>query len=145
MPGKRKSIQYVLNENGCHICTSHAPGTYGYPKLSVKNRPANMHRVLYEEKFGSIGPLVARHTCDNTLCINLDHVIPGTVAQNVDDKVRRGRCNPPRGERSGTAKLTAAEVQFIRESDEAQRVLADRFKIDQSQVSRIKTRKRWTA
>lgn len=32
-----------------------------------------------------------RHTCDNPPCINQDHLIEGTQAQNIADAVERGR------------------------------------------------------
>lgn len=74
MPGKRKPITYVVTENGCHECTSHKPSSHGYPKLWWKGVGRHMHRVLYQEAFGELpGGTAVRHTCDNRLCINLDH------------------------------------------------------------------------
>ena len=40
--------------------------------------------------------LVVRHTCDNTQCINPNHLLLGTHADNVRDKMERGR-HKPRG------------------------------------------------
>jgi hypothetical protein len=39
----------------------------------------------------NIGDLVIRHTCDNGLCCNPRHLIPGTQIDNIRDKVERGR------------------------------------------------------
>ena len=41
-------------------------------------------------------PEVVRHACDNPPCCNPLHLLGGTHADNVADKVRRGRV--PRGE-----------------------------------------------
>lgn len=37
------------------------------------------------------------HTCDNPWCINPDHLYIGTIDDNIDDMIERGRSN--RGER----------------------------------------------
>lgn len=71
MAGKRKKVEFVVTDAGCHECTSHAVGTSGYPCVWKNRRNQNLHRVLYEEKFGPLGDLVARHTCDNRKCIKL--------------------------------------------------------------------------
>ena len=144
MPGKRKLVSFIVDDNGCHICTSHHIGRSGYPCVEKDGRNQNLHRVLYEEAFGPLEPgLVARHKCDVRACINLEHIIPGTRADNSADMVERNRTNPPVGTRSGSSKLTIEEVQEIRSSSSAQSAIASKYKINQSTVSRIQTGKRW--
>ncbi len=53
-----------------------------------------------------------RHTCDNPSCINPNHLVSGTAAQNAEDKILRGRST--RGEKSASAKLTLFDVLSIR-------------------------------
>lgn len=55
----------------------------------------------------------------------------------------RYRVQPRHGEAHGCAKLTQAKVDAIIASDEPQAVLAARYDVDQSRISRIKTRKAW--
>lgn len=57
--------------------------------------------------------LVVRHKCDNTRCINPDHLIIGTHADNVQDKVDRNR--QARGADHGQAQLSAEQVKSLRE------------------------------
>jgi hypothetical protein len=57
---------------------------------------------------------VVRHTCDNPLCINPEHLISGTQADNVKDMWERGRATILAGERNGRAKLTQAIADEIR-------------------------------
>ncbi len=137
MAGRRKTITWIVTPSGCHECTSHSPdkGT-GYPRLNH----SNMHRVLYEEAYGPM-PVgyVGRHTCDNPLCINLEHIVLGTPKDNSNDMKVRGRCNTTRGEHRSDAKLTSQDVHEIRCSDERQQVLADRYGVSQPTISRIKS------
>ncbi len=145
--GKRRTITWNINENGCHICTSHAIMPDGYPTLWVnKNKNGNassvhMHRVLYEEKYGPLGDLVARHTCDEPRCINLDHIISGTVKQNAEDKVERNRQNTPKADSRSNTKIMSADVPFIRNSPIKNKDLAEMFGVNPSVISKIKTGK----
>jgi hypothetical protein len=144
MAGKRKPVTYTVDSNGCWNCTSHHLNTHGYPGVWKDGRGQNLHRVLYEEAFRPLAPEeVARHTCDNRLCINLDHVIPGTHRENMDDRNKRNRHNPPVGVRSGTHKLTPEQVRSIRESNGSQYALAAQYGVNQSTISRIKQGERW--
>lgn len=102
--------------SGDCILTTHAADSGGYPKCSVGGLPTQIGRYLvalqegldYEDRDG----WQARHTCDDPGCINPAHLISGTAAENANDKVMRGRST--RGERSGSAKLTALDVLALR-------------------------------
>lgn len=140
---KRRTITWEkIGE--CFICTSHKPNTHGYPGLWKNGRPHNMHRVLFEETFGPLpeGQIV-RHKCDIRMCINLEHMEPGTPADNSNDMRVRGRCNTPRGETRADSKLTLKQVNEIASSSETQQTLAEKYGINQSTVSRIKNGLRW--
>lgn len=74
--------------NGCKNWTR-ALNTDGYPTMygNVK-----VHRLIYVLITGEdISGKVVRHTCDNPLCINPDHLISGTVLDNIQDMVDRDR------------------------------------------------------
>lgn len=140
---KIKTITFAVNENGCHICTSHHLNRDGYATIYKAGRTQNLHRVLYEEKFGPLGELVARHKCDTPTCINLKHIEPGTWSDNREDVRKRNRYNPPYGERSGTSKLTEEQIRCIRNEIGTHQYLADKYSVNQSTITRIKSRKRW--
>lgn len=51
------------------------------------------HRLAWELANGRKIPdgLLVRHSCDNSMCCNPSHLDIGTVQDNADDKVKRGR------------------------------------------------------
>jgi hypothetical protein len=66
------------------------------------------HRYVYELFHGAPPadkPQVL-HTCDNPCCVNPDHLYAGTDADNVRDRVERGR--------SSHVKFTLDEIRDIR-------------------------------
>jgi len=87
------------------------------------------------------------HKCDARLCCNPVHIFEGSSSDNVQDMLRKGRGNPPRGVKSGRAILTDSKVLKIRELFKeggiSKKVLAQKFDIDPSAISRIISKKRW--
>lgn len=50
------------------------------------------HRLAWHLQHGPLDPaLILRHTCDVRLCTNPQHLVPGSVADNVHDMLSRGR------------------------------------------------------
>lgn len=66
----------------------------GYARKWYRGRQQLAHRVAYQERFGEVPPgLVVMHTCDNPGCINTDHLVLGTQADNMTDKASKGRAH----------------------------------------------------
>lgn len=70
---------------------------HGYGHISAGRRgksPLKAYRVSYELANGPIPEgLHVRHTCDNPHCVNPAHLLVGTAADNVADRMNRGRFN----------------------------------------------------
>jgi hypothetical protein len=112
-----------------------------------KPRRTAAHRRAYEFAKG-IAPPPDRdvcHSCDNHPCCNPFHLFIGTRLDNMQDAAQKGRM--ARGEAHYAAKLSDAEVAAIRASDEMGTVLARRYGVWPSAISRIRngTRRRQPA
>lgn len=81
-----------LTFDGC-IESSQAPNREGYPRLWINKRYVNMSRFILHitGRMSLDSPLFALHHCDNTRCINPDHLYPGTPSDNARDTRVRGR------------------------------------------------------
>lgn len=65
--------------------------------------------------------LFALHRCDNPFCVNADHLFVGSLKENTEDAIAKGRHKPwggikhsKAGEKNGRAILTEASVAEIR-------------------------------
>jgi hypothetical protein len=104
----------IVTESGCWEWQGYRePGGYG--QIRINGKLHKTHRLAFELTYGE-SPLVVRHTCDNPPCCNPNHLLGGTHADNVADKIERGRgrCGNLRGEQIGNSKLTTEDVLSIR-------------------------------
>jgi len=128
--------------SGCWLWTGYADKDgYGYTRIATHNFRA--HRASYIVFRGDIPEgMRACHKCDNAGCINPDHIFLGTDADNIADKIRKGR-HRGGGNAAGNAKLNASEVLRIRTESGTHRDIGDKYGVKESTVSLIKRGKTW--
>jgi hypothetical protein len=122
---------------------------YGYTQFLGKQVLA--HRLAYAVNNylmpESLAGVVIRHRCDNRSCINVDHLLPGSHADNMRDKVERNRQH--KGEQIKQHKLTEEQVCEVRslyrprQRGLTQRELATRYGVSQSAISLVITGRNW--
>ena len=130
---------FIDPESGCHIWTA-AHGGRGYARVRFEGRSEYAHRVSFYLRHGYMPPLV-RHSCDTPLCVNADHLLDGTKADNSRDMAERGRSTF--GEKNHHAKLTWEQVREIRTSTELTRVLVKRYEVSRSTIKHIRAGTTW--
>jgi len=137
--------------DGCWIWTGcRTPDGYG--RLSIGSHgKVYAHRLSWEVHHGPIpGGRLVCHNCpggDSPACVNPAHLFLGTIQDNNRDARHKGRSVAPRGEKNGSAKLTALQVLEIRalaEKGIAQTEIARLFPVvDYAHINNIVLRKRW--
>jgi HNH endonuclease len=113
---------------------------WGYAKTKRFGRTMAGHRLFYLAYFGSLpkgdssGPFRFQldHLCRVRLCVNPEHLEPATCVQNI----RRGLVPKLSPEQVAAIRLQVSDGEF-------QHVVASRFGISQTQVSRIVRREHW--
>lgn len=120
----------------------------GYGVKKHKRKNVRAHRLAFCQSNGipieSIDGLLVMHSCDNRLCINPSHLSLGSHADNMADKVSKGR--QARGEKSGNSKLKDSEVLEIKKAflyGASAAFLARKFNVSTMCISRIRSGKTW--
>lgn len=131
-------------QSGCWVWTGRSWFTDGRPYFAYSSR-SNKNRqgaraawLIYRGEIPD-GMFVCHH-CDNPLCVNPDHLFLGTVKNNKDDSMQKGR--HARGEK--LSKVTEQEVRLIRQWQGTQAECARTFNITPGAVSRIRSGDVWS-
>lgn len=148
--GVRLRSRLVEMPSGC-IEYASPRNFHGYGKISEGGRAGRdlmAHRVAWELANGPIPEgMYVCHKCDNPPCCNVDHLFLGSPADNMWDKVNKGRANAARGEGHCKTPLTENDVRLIRDlystGGYSTRQLGERFGISGVNIWKIVKRKSW--
>lgn len=132
--------------SGCLLWTGGVSiGGYGKFTLAKNSGTATAHRWAWEQVHGPVpAGKILRHKCDQPACVNVNHLVTGTHAENSRDMTSRGR--QARGERCRTAKLLPSDVRAIRIAHEAgaqTSTLAALYGVRDNNIWFIVNRKTW--
>lgn len=140
LPIKDRLWLYIEPEpnSGCWLWTGTIVNGYGTLTLNRKTGQ-KAHRTSYEAYKGEIPEgMHVLHKCDVRCCINPDHLFLGTNADNVADKVAKGRQAVMQRTR-----YSPDEVRAVREATGSQREIARRLGVSKSMVHAIRTNQFW--
>jgi hypothetical protein len=123
--------------------------SHNYGHISRPGNRNNLilaHRAAWELTHGQIpSELQVLHRCDNRPCCNPHHLFLGTNADNVADKVAKGR--GVKGSLHPKSKLSENDVQMIRatyaDGAVTHRALARFFGVNSSTITNVLARKHW--
>jgi len=132
------------NDNGCLIISIGYKARYSCTTYNGKK--ILCHRLAWILTNGEIkDDLHVLHKCDNTFCINPDHLFLGTQKDNIRDMMKKGRDNRLLGEKHQFSKLKNDDVRFIRNNwpEISQADLAKEFNVTSQNIHDIVHRKHW--
>lgn len=116
----------------------------GYGRFDFDGTELRAHRVAFAlgKNTALPGVVMVCHRCDNTRCVNPEHLFIGLAADNNEDAAAKGRVVAPRGLRNGNGKLSDERVAEVLTSAESGAAIARRLGVSQSLVSMIRNSKR---
>lgn len=138
--------------DGCWEWTA-AKSSTGYGSIMAEDGTVRLaHRISYEMHRGAIlktdnhFDTCVLHSCDNRGCVNPDHLFIGTNADNIADKVAKGRAQRMFDPANGRTKLTKDEVLAIRAAEPVYGIntkLAKQYGVTNAHISGIRAGLRW--
>lgn len=131
------------------VLDSHNLAGYGRFKFTSGN-VEYAHRVSWKLTYGEISSgLKVLHKCDNPPCVNPNHLFLGTLKDNSQDMVSKGRWKryvSYNGELNPSAKLTDRKVKTIKElirKNMSPKNIANKFGVNRETIYSIKNGLSW--
>lgn len=102
------------------------------------------HRYSYGLHKGKVPTLLnVCHTCDVRACVKPDHLFLGTMAENMDDKMAKGRHRVINGENHYKAVLTEEQARAILLDPRPHSQIANAYGVARTTISSLKARYSW--
>lgn len=132
-----------FNSDCCWFWIGASKGN-GYGSFVYKGKAEQAHRAAYKLFVGKIpdGKEIC-HTCDNRMCVNPDHLFPGTRKDNMQDMMLKGR-----GGGGNRKHLKEIQVQEIRQrliAGHSPRIISESMNVHYSTVISIKNNKSYVS
>jgi hypothetical protein len=141
--------QNVMITPGCWPWTGRVD-SHGYGKMGFGGLIHKAHRAAYIAYVGEIPETAdgvrtcVLHRCDNPRCVNPMHLFLGTQADNMRDKMLKGRSiGAHAGEANHGAKLNVARVRQIRDEPEKAAEWASIFGVSKRAVLGVIKNETW--
>ena len=132
--------------SGCWLWRGALAGRDGhqYATMKLHRKMVKVHRVVHELHSGAAlkeGEVVC-HRCDTPSCVNPSHLFRGTLKDNSQDSLAKGRNYI--GDKNPRATLSADDVRTIRSQLGADvGDLASRYGVTESTIHMIRRRATW--
>ncbi len=122
---------------------------FGYGRFNfAKGFSPHAHRTAFYLANGPIPKgLYVCHSCDTPACVNPKHLFLGTPADNMADKIAKGRHSSgvrPWGAKVNTSKLSASDAIAIYRSRKDRDNLAKIYGVSTTAIRLIQIGKNWS-
>lgn len=146
---KNHFFKYIIipeNDNDCMKWNGYINPS-GYGKLCHNWKSYRASRLSYQIFIGKIPEnMEVCHKCDNTTCVNPNHLFIGTHTDNMRDMSKKGRQNILRGEQKKLSKLKEKDIVEIRiklKEGLTQKEIGKIYGVDATIIGDIKLNKIW--
>ena len=145
----RKIKPFLIEHNSCILYSKATPRKpYGYiafTPITAKLPNILAHRLsyMYHNNILSTEGFFVLHSCDTPACCNPEHLRLGTNADNMQDKVVRGRSPDQKGSANNFSKLLEKEVLRIYLAGGTFRYLGNIFNVHHTVIGKIKNKTTW--
>ena len=133
-----KILKKTVEDGECWIWTG-AKHNKGYGRMRIggkRGKWVRVHRLMYEEIFGAIPDgLLVCHRCDRPACVNPSHLFLGTPADNMADKILKGRAS------TKSKRVYAHEIRKKFKSLTME--LASKYGVTEATIRRVASGKGW--
>lgn len=131
----------IYNEDtGCYLWQGCTAGK-GYGVIHWSGKQWYVHRLAYHLENPTEQLDVIRHICDTPNCWTLAHLINGTTAENVADKLAKSR--HVFGSANHNAAFTEDQIREIRASTQNLHRLGEKYRVTPSTIHYIRSGKTW--
>lgn len=136
----------VKRDNGCIEYQGNWKHKYGLISVTIdgKRKGVPAHRAMFmalHDRFDLSFKINIRHKCDNSRCVNIEHLIEGTSQQNTQDCIERGRRAKKYRLHTRQRKLDDETVKAIKRESESlkQWHIAEKYGISLGYVSKLRS------
>lgn len=131
----------IIDEDiGCVLWQGCCSNT-GYGAINYNGKLWSVHRLVYHILHPDEELKIIMHICDVRHCWNPDHLINGTIEDNIADCVSKGR--HAFGSGVGTSVLTEKQILEIRNSSISCYQLADVYGVAKTTLEAIRRGETW--
>ena len=138
-----KSDTIRINKNGCWEWRYAKGGQMKYGQLYIGDKKEYCHRASFKLLVAKIPyKMQVLHKCDNPPCFNPSHLFIGSLQDNMNDMVKKGRQKtiPLLGIKNGMCKFSEETIRNIRKdklNGMTPKELRNKYNIKHAQLWRI--------
>ena len=141
---ERISNRYSISKSGCHEWTSYL-SKKGYAKINYKGKCFGIAKLIFEKKLNRKlkKGYETCHICNNSKCINPEHLYEGTHRQNGRDLSKSGILNGEKGPNVKITEKRAIQIKVMLKKEITVTNISKKLSVPRTIVANIKYGQSW--